>query len=59
MAALLATLADSAEDLRNELDRIDEAIVAATAGQSDTESGTGPDTVRQLTVGPGPADSLL
>jgi ppGpp synthetase/RelA/SpoT-type nucleotidyltranferase len=33
MADLLATLDDIAEDLRNELDRIDEAIVADTAGQ--------------------------
>jgi len=35
MADLLATLDDIAEDLRNELDRIDEAIVAETAGQVD------------------------
>ncbi len=35
MADLLATLDDIAEDLRNELDRIDEAIVAESAGQVD------------------------
>ncbi len=35
MADLLATLDDIAEDLRNELDRIDEAIVAETASQAD------------------------
>jgi len=35
MADLLATLDDIAEDLRNELDRIDEAVVAETAGQVD------------------------
>ncbi len=46
MADLLATLDDIAEDLRNELDRIDEAIVAETAGQvdepGDAELATGP-----------------
>ncbi|MFK7919194.1 MAG: GTP pyrophosphokinase family protein [Ilumatobacter sp.] len=35
MADLLATLDDIAEDLRNELDRIDEAIVDETSGQLD------------------------
>jgi len=35
MADLLATLDDIAEDLRNELDRIDEAIVAESASQAD------------------------
>ena len=35
MADLLATLDDIAEDLRNELDRIDEAIVTDTAAQPD------------------------
>jgi ppGpp synthetase/RelA/SpoT-type nucleotidyltranferase len=35
MADLLATLDDIAEDLRNELDRIDEAIVAENASQAD------------------------
>ena len=35
MADLLATLDDIAEDLRSELDRIDEAIVDETAGQVD------------------------
>lgn len=63
MADLLATLDNIAEDLRNELDRIDEAIVAETAGQSDTESGIEPDTEpgHELTVGPGAdaADILL
>jgi hypothetical protein len=37
MADLLATLDDIAEDLRNELDRIDEAIVTETAGQPDAD----------------------
>jgi ppGpp synthetase/RelA/SpoT-type nucleotidyltranferase len=46
MADLLATLDDIAEDLRNELDRIDEAIVAETAGQVD-EPGDD-----ELAVGP-------
>ena len=63
MADLLATLDNIAEDLRNELDRIDEAIVAETAGQSDTESGIEPDAEpgHELTVGPGAdaADILL
>ena len=36
MADLLATLDDIAEDLRNELDRIDEAIVTDTAGQPES-----------------------
>ena len=55
MADLLATLDNIAEDLRNELDRIDEAIVAETAGQPDTEPG------HELAVGPGAdaADILL
>jgi ppGpp synthetase/RelA/SpoT-type nucleotidyltranferase len=55
MADLLATLDDIAEDLRNELDRIDEAIVAETAGQVD-EPGDD-----ELAVGPGAdaADLLL
>ena len=55
MADLLATLDDIAEDLRNELDRIDEAIVAETAGQVD-EPGDD-----QLAAGPGAdaADLLL
>ena len=39
MADLLATLDDIAEDLRNELDRIDEAIVAETTGQIVGEPG--------------------
>lgn len=54
MADLLATLDDIAEDLRNELDRIDEAIVAETTEttgppgtEQETEAGAG------LTVGPG------
>jgi ppGpp synthetase/RelA/SpoT-type nucleotidyltranferase len=55
MADLLATLDDIAEDLRNELDRIDEAVVAATAGRADTEtiveSIVEPDA--KLTFGPG------
>jgi hypothetical protein len=51
MADLLATLDDIAEDLRNELDRIDEAIVAETPSRSDTESTETPDP--QLTFGPG------
>jgi len=71
LADLLATLDDIAEDLRNELDRIDEAIVAETAGQSDTGPGGEPDigsdvepdieTGQELTVGPGAdaADILL
>ncbi len=63
MADLLATLDDIAEDLRNELDRIDEAIVAETVGQPDTETSIEPDieTRRELTVGPGAdaADILL
>ncbi|MGA9277843.1 GTP pyrophosphokinase [Ilumatobacter sp.] len=56
MADLLATLDDIAEDLRNELDRIDEAIVAETAGQVDAE----PD-ADALATGPGAdaADLLL
>ncbi len=55
MADLLATLDDIAEDLRNELDRIDEAIVAETAGQPDPEPGHEP------IIGPGAdaADILL
>ena len=59
MADLLATLDDIAEDLRNELDRIDEAIVTETAGQPDTESGI--ESGNGLTVGPGAdaADILL
>jgi ppGpp synthetase/RelA/SpoT-type nucleotidyltranferase len=61
MADLLATLDDIAEDLRNELDRIDEAIVAEPPGQSDTEPGVEPDAGNELTVGPGAdaADILL
>ncbi len=63
MADLLATLDDIAEDLRNELDRIDEAIVAETASQPDTETGieTDAEPGRELTVGPGAdaADILL
>jgi ppGpp synthetase/RelA/SpoT-type nucleotidyltranferase len=51
MADLLATLDDIAEDLRNELDRIDEAIVAETAGRTNAESVSTPDT--RLTFGPG------
>jgi ppGpp synthetase/RelA/SpoT-type nucleotidyltranferase len=59
MADLLATLDDIAEDLRNELDRIDEAIVAETSGRSDTEAVGAPDT--ELIFGPGAdaADILL
>lgn len=55
MADLLATLDDIAEDLRNELDRIDEAIVAETASQADDPA----DAV--LDVGPGAdaADLIL
>jgi len=55
MADLLATLDDIAEDLRNELDRIDEAIVAETAGQVDEPSDD------ELAVGPAAdaADLLL
>lgn len=55
MADLLATLDDIAEDLRNELDRIDEAIVAETAGQVDEPGEV------LLDVGPGAdaADLLL
>ncbi|MEP6298601.1 MAG: RelA/SpoT domain-containing protein, partial [Ilumatobacter sp.] len=51
MADLLATLDDIAEDLRNELDRIDEAIVQETAVQVDEpdEPTLDPD------VNPGPA----
>ncbi|MDG1785428.1 MAG: RelA/SpoT domain-containing protein [Ilumatobacter sp.] len=59
MADLLATLDDIAEDLRNELDRIDEAIVAETAPVIDTdvnESGVEPG-VDALTSGPG-ADAV-
>ena len=63
MADLLATLDDIAEDLRNELDRIDEAIVAETVGRPDTETGIEPaiEPGRELTVGPGAdaADMLL
>ena len=63
MADLLATLDDIAEDLRSELDRIDEAIVAEMADQSDTGSGDEPNTEtgQELTVGPGAdaADILL
>jgi ppGpp synthetase/RelA/SpoT-type nucleotidyltranferase len=63
MADLLATLDDIAEDLRNELDRIDEAIVAETVGQADAEPGDEANIVRaqELTVGPGAdaADILL
>jgi len=56
MADLLATLDDIAEDLRNELDRIDEAIVAETAGQPDGET-----IAPELAFGPGAdaADILL
>ena len=56
MADQLATLDDIAEDLRNELDRIDEAIVAETALQPEGET-----IVPQLAFGPGadPADNLL
>ena len=63
MADLLATLDDIAEDLRNELDRIDEAIVTETVGQRFGDAaGDGvvePD--QGLTVGPGAdaADLLL
>ena len=46
MADLLATLDDIAEDLRNELDRIDEAIVAESAGQVDEPGDV------ELAVGP-------
>ena len=55
MADLLATLDDIAEDLRNELDRIDEAIVAETAGQVDEPADD------ELAVGPAAdaADLLL
>jgi len=61
MADLLATLDDIAEDLRNELDRIDEAIVDEAPGQSDTESGNDAYTGNELPVGPGAdaADILL
>ena len=55
MADLLATLDDIAEDLRNELDRIDEAIVAepaAVIGTDVVESGA-----ETLTSGPG-ADAV-
>lgn len=51
MADLLATLDDIAEDLRNELDRIDEAIVTETTGRADTDSVGTPET--QLAFGPG------
>ena len=56
MADLLATLDDIAEDLRTELDRIDEAIVTETAGQSDGET-----IIPELAFGPGAdaADILL
>lgn len=59
MADLLATLDDIAEDLRTELDRIDEAIVAETVGQPIGEAADEPD--QGLTVGPGAdaADLLL
>lgn len=55
LADLLATLDDIAEDLRDELDRIDDAIVAETAVLPDAGSGI------DLTVGPGAdaADLLL
>lgn len=55
MADLLATLDDIAEDLRNELDRIDEQIVTETAGQVDEP------VAELLDVGPGAdaADILL
>jgi ppGpp synthetase/RelA/SpoT-type nucleotidyltranferase len=63
MADLLATLDDIAEDLRNELDRIDEAIVTETAGQPDADSGIVPiaESGQELLVGPGAdaADILL
>lgn len=55
MADLLATLDDIAEDLRNELDRIDEAIVDETAGQVD-EPG---DIALDLGPGADAADFLL
>jgi hypothetical protein len=55
MADLLATLDDIAEDLRNELDRIDEAIVAETAGQVDEQV----DDVFELGPGADAADILL
>ena len=56
MADLLATLDDIAEDLRNELDRIDEAIVAETAGQPEGET-----IAPEIAFGPGAdaADILL
>ncbi len=56
MADLLATLDDIAEDLRNELDRIDEEIVAETAGQSEGET-----IEPEIAFGPGAdaADILL
>ena len=59
MADLLATLDDIAEDLRNELDRIDEEIVAETVGRPGTESVDETDVA--LAVGPGAdaADILL
>ena len=56
MADLLATLDDIAEDLRNELDRIDEAIVAETAGQVDNEPG---DDCARAGPGADAADILL
>ncbi len=51
MADLLATLDDIAEDLRNELDRMDEAIVSETAVQS--EEATEPTLDNALGSGPG------
>ncbi len=51
MADLLATLDDIAEDLRNELDRIDEAIVQETAVQVDEPD----DAALDPSVNPGPA----
>jgi hypothetical protein len=42
MADLLATLDDIAEDLRNELDRIDEAVVAGNADLADGSEETAP-----------------
>ena len=44
MADLLSTLDDIAEDLRNELDRIDEEVVAETAGQIEEPSADTLDT---------------
>ena len=59
MADLLATLDDIAEDLRNELDRMDEAIVAETAPQVDEPGEAALDP--SLNPGPGAdaADLLL